>query len=592
MDRSVLEGDPHRVLEGMAIAALRDRRRPGLRLRARRVPARDRAAEDRDQAGRAPAVPRRPHLRHRLLASASTSASAPARSSAARRRRSSPRSRAAAARRGRARRTRPRAASGASPTLINNVETFANVAPIVRNGGAWYASIGTEKSKGTKVFALAGKIAQHRARRGADGHARCARSSSTSAAASPTARSSRPRRPAARRAAASPRSTSTCRSTTSRSPASARSWARAASSSWTRRRAWSTSPSTSWSSAATSRAASASRAAPAPCRCTSLLDKITQGRGDARRPRRCSSSCASSLKSTSLCGLGQTAPNPVRQHAAPLPRRVPRPHRRAALPRRRLHDRADGSSRRREEARRERQDLHPERQAGERRRGPDDPRRRATSTASPSRALPPRGPRRDRRVPALPGRDRRASASSQPACMTRAEEGMVVTTELRAAPALPPADRRAAASPSATTSARSASSNGYCELQELGYAVGHGPRPLPVPDARARDRRLPPPLRPRPQPLRAVHALRAGLRRDRGRAHVGRARPRRRRPGHHRPERSPGASRRRCTSCGKCVQVCPTGALFEKVRPEAEMIKNRDFLVYLKTAREKKLWIR
>jgi bidirectional [NiFe] hydrogenase diaphorase subunit len=46
------------------------------------------------------------------------------------------------------------------PTLINNVETFANIAPIVKNGGAWYASIGTEKSKGTKVFALAGKIAR------------------------------------------------------------------------------------------------------------------------------------------------------------------------------------------------------------------------------------------------------------------------------------------------------------------------------------------------------------------------------------------------------------------------------------------------
>jgi bidirectional [NiFe] hydrogenase diaphorase subunit len=44
------------------------------------------------------------------------------------------------------------------PTLINNVETFANVAPILRNGAAWYAGIGTEKSKGTKVFALAGKI--------------------------------------------------------------------------------------------------------------------------------------------------------------------------------------------------------------------------------------------------------------------------------------------------------------------------------------------------------------------------------------------------------------------------------------------------
>jgi NADH:ubiquinone oxidoreductase subunit F (NADH-binding) len=44
------------------------------------------------------------------------------------------------------------------PTLINNVETFANVPPIIRNGGDWYAQIGTEKSKGTKVFALAGRV--------------------------------------------------------------------------------------------------------------------------------------------------------------------------------------------------------------------------------------------------------------------------------------------------------------------------------------------------------------------------------------------------------------------------------------------------
>jgi bidirectional [NiFe] hydrogenase diaphorase subunit len=44
------------------------------------------------------------------------------------------------------------------PTLINNVETFANIPPIIRRGGDWFAAIGTEKSKGTKVFALAGKI--------------------------------------------------------------------------------------------------------------------------------------------------------------------------------------------------------------------------------------------------------------------------------------------------------------------------------------------------------------------------------------------------------------------------------------------------
>jgi bidirectional [NiFe] hydrogenase diaphorase subunit len=44
------------------------------------------------------------------------------------------------------------------PTLINNVETLANVAPIIRIGGDWFASIGTATSKGTKVFALAGRV--------------------------------------------------------------------------------------------------------------------------------------------------------------------------------------------------------------------------------------------------------------------------------------------------------------------------------------------------------------------------------------------------------------------------------------------------
>ena len=44
------------------------------------------------------------------------------------------------------------------PTIINNVETLANVAQIINNGAEWFASMGTEKSKGTKVFALGGKI--------------------------------------------------------------------------------------------------------------------------------------------------------------------------------------------------------------------------------------------------------------------------------------------------------------------------------------------------------------------------------------------------------------------------------------------------
>ena len=44
------------------------------------------------------------------------------------------------------------------PTLINNVETWANISAIILNGSGWFKSIGTETSKGTKVFALAGKV--------------------------------------------------------------------------------------------------------------------------------------------------------------------------------------------------------------------------------------------------------------------------------------------------------------------------------------------------------------------------------------------------------------------------------------------------
>ncbi len=46
------------------------------------------------------------------------------------------------------------------PTLINNVETFANIPTIVEKGGAWYSQIGSPASPGTKVFALAGRIAR------------------------------------------------------------------------------------------------------------------------------------------------------------------------------------------------------------------------------------------------------------------------------------------------------------------------------------------------------------------------------------------------------------------------------------------------
>lgn len=44
------------------------------------------------------------------------------------------------------------------PTLINNVETYANVTQIILKGAEWFSSIGTENSKGTKVFALGGNV--------------------------------------------------------------------------------------------------------------------------------------------------------------------------------------------------------------------------------------------------------------------------------------------------------------------------------------------------------------------------------------------------------------------------------------------------
>ena len=109
-----------------------------------------------------------------------------------------------AARRGRVRRIPPSQGLWGQPTLINNVETFANIAPIIRNGGDWFAGIGTEKSKGTKVFALAGTSQEHRPDRSADGHHPARDSSSRSAAAFPTDASSRPCRPAVLPAAASP----------------------------------------------------------------------------------------------------------------------------------------------------------------------------------------------------------------------------------------------------------------------------------------------------------------------------------------------------------------------------------------------------
>jgi len=52
----------------------------------------------------------------------------------------------------------------------------------------------------------------------------------------------------------------------------------------------------------------------------------------------------------------------------------------------------------------------------------------------------------------------------------------------------------------------------------------------------------------------------------------------------------PWGTSRSCTSCGKCVQVCPTVALFKKGSTAAEVVKQHDFLLWILDGREKKIW--
>ena len=157
MDRSVLESDPQRVLEGMAIAAYAVGAPRGyIYVRAeyplaiKRLKIAIRQAEQLgtlgDRIGDSNFTFR---IEIRLGAGAFVCGEETALIASVEGRRGQPRPRP------------PYPAQEGlwgAPTLINNVETYANIAPIIRNGGQWYASIGTEKSKGTKVFALAGTV--------------------------------------------------------------------------------------------------------------------------------------------------------------------------------------------------------------------------------------------------------------------------------------------------------------------------------------------------------------------------------------------------------------------------------------------------
>jgi len=157
MDRSVLESDPHRVLEGMAIAAYAVGASEGyIYVRAEYPLAVARLKTALRQAERQGLLGGDICGSHftfrisiRLGAGAFVCGEETALIASIQGLRGTP---------------RPRppypAQSGlwGHPTLINNVETYANVAPIIRKGGEWFSQLGTECSKGTKVFALAGSI--------------------------------------------------------------------------------------------------------------------------------------------------------------------------------------------------------------------------------------------------------------------------------------------------------------------------------------------------------------------------------------------------------------------------------------------------
>ncbi len=157
MDRSVLEGDPHRVLEGMAIAAYAVGADRGIiYIRAEYALAIDNLRRAIEQARRRHLLgqglfdsPFSFQIELRIGAGAYVCGEETALIESIEGRRGLPRPRPPyPAERG----------VGGLPTLINNVETFANVVPILREGADWYAAIGTPSSSGTKVFSLTGDI--------------------------------------------------------------------------------------------------------------------------------------------------------------------------------------------------------------------------------------------------------------------------------------------------------------------------------------------------------------------------------------------------------------------------------------------------
>jgi bidirectional [NiFe] hydrogenase diaphorase subunit len=157
MDRAVMEGDPHRVLEGMAIAGYACGANRGyIYVRAEYPLAVEKLSKAIKQATKLGILGE--NIAHsgfsfsieiRLGAGAFVCGEATALIASIEANRGNPRQ-------------KPPHLSDyglwGKPTVLNNVETFANIAPIIKNGGKWFKGIGTENSSGTKVFALTGHI--------------------------------------------------------------------------------------------------------------------------------------------------------------------------------------------------------------------------------------------------------------------------------------------------------------------------------------------------------------------------------------------------------------------------------------------------
>jgi bidirectional [NiFe] hydrogenase diaphorase subunit len=157
MDRSVLEGDPHRVLEGMAIAGYAVGAQQGYifvrgeyGLAIQRLQSAIKQAEREHLLGtRICESSLQFRIDLRIGAGAFVCGEETALIASVEGKRGQPKQRPPYP---------PEKGLWGQPTLINNVETFANVPAIISQGGEWFSSIGTASSKGTKVFALAGKI--------------------------------------------------------------------------------------------------------------------------------------------------------------------------------------------------------------------------------------------------------------------------------------------------------------------------------------------------------------------------------------------------------------------------------------------------